>query len=381
MVIAADRRQGRVVKQYVSGLLHLASPLAKLIAKETQETITLTNGIVIEIHTANFKTLRGYTVIGAVCDEAAYWPTDDSANPDTEILAALRPAMATVPDALLVVISSPYARRGELWKTYRAAFGQDRDDVLVAQADTRTMNPTVPIEEIERAYADDPTRAAAEYGGEFRRDVETFITVEVLEAAICPGRHELPPLSGVAYEAFVDPSGGSNDSMTLAVAHANGDRFVLDVVQEVRPPFSPEQVVTDFVALLQTYRVDRVTGDRYAGEWPREQFRKHGVTYQPSAYAKSDIYRELLPLLGSGRIELLDLPRVKAQLAALERRVGRTGRDAIAEPPGSHDDVANVCADALTVVARQAAFDPDLFLKILQVGGNSRTEFGFNTVL
>jgi hypothetical protein len=46
----------------------------------------------------------------------------------------------------------------------------------------------------------------AEYGAEFRVDVETFVSREVVEAAVVAGRHELPPVPGVAYRAFVDPS-------------------------------------------------------------------------------------------------------------------------------------------------------------------------------
>jgi len=65
------------------------------------------NGLRIEITTSNFRTLRGYTVVGVAADEAAFWQSEDSANPDTEILAALRPAMATQPDAILVCITSP----------------------------------------------------------------------------------------------------------------------------------------------------------------------------------------------------------------------------------------------------------------------------------
>ena len=110
----------------------------------------------IEIHTANFRTIRGYTVVGAVCDEVAFWPTADAANPDTETLNALRPAMATIPDALLLCLSSPYARRGELWRAYREHYGKDGDPVLVIQAPTRALNPTVPQAVIDRAMAKDP---------------------------------------------------------------------------------------------------------------------------------------------------------------------------------------------------------------------------------
>ena len=76
------------------------------------------------------------------------------------------------------------------------------------------------------------------------------------------------------YRAFTDPSGGSDDSFALAISHKSEDR-----IREARPPFSPDAVVDDFAALLKSYRVSRVTGDRYAGEFPRELFRKHGIAY------------------------------------------------------------------------------------------------------
>ena len=41
-----------------------------------------------------------HTVIAALLDEVAFWRSDDSASPDTEIVAALRPAMSTIPDAM-----------------------------------------------------------------------------------------------------------------------------------------------------------------------------------------------------------------------------------------------------------------------------------------
>src|SRR5262245_38869540 len=115
-----------------------------------------------------------------------------------------------------------------------------------------------------------------------------------------------PPLSGIQYSAFVDPSGGSADSMTLAVCHREGDVAVLDCLRERRPRFSPEQVVADFADVLRTYRVSRVRGDRYGAQWVAEQFQKQGIRYEPAEKPKSDIYREMLPALNSARVELLD---------------------------------------------------------------------------
>ena len=373
MVIAADRRQARVVRRYVGGLLHATPVLAALVVRETREAIELANGITIEIHTASFRTVRGYTVVGAVLDELAFWPTDDAAEPDHEILAALRPAMATIADALLLCLSSPYSRRGELWRAHREHYGHDGDPVLVVQAETRALNATVPQAVIDRAYAEDAASASAEYGAQFRRDLESFVGREAIEAATIAGRRELPPVAGTAYVAFVDPSGGSADSMTLAIAHSELREAhliaVLDAVREVRPPFSPEAVVVEFAALLRAYRVASVTGDRYAGEWPRERFAEHEVTYRPSARTKSEIYGALLPSLNSGRVELLDLARLAAQLGSLERRTGTGGRDMIDHAPGRHDDLVNAAAGAL-VLATVGAADTEQRLLFSGAGGD-----------
>ena len=87
--------------------------------------------------------------------------------------------------------------------------------------------------------------------------------------------------------------------MTLAVAHMERDQIIIDCIRTRKPPFSPEAVVYDFSEDLKRYGITRVVGDRYAGEWPREQFRKNGITYEPSAQPKSTLYNNLLPTLNS----------------------------------------------------------------------------------
>jgi len=349
MLLASDRRQARILKRYVSGLLNGTPMLKQLIAHETVDAIELSNAITIEIHTSSFRAVRGYTIVAAILDELAFWDSDDSANPDTEVLNALRPAMATVPHSLMIAISSPYARKGELYKAYSAYFGKEDANTLVWQAATRTMNPLVPQTIIDHAYADDEAVARAEYGAEFRRDLEAFIAREVVDACVPHQRFELSPVDGIDYVGFTDPSGGSQDSMTLAIAHQENERMILDVIRECHPPFSPEQVVREFCQILTQYRVHVIVGDRYGAHWVQEQFEKHGVTYTPSEKTKSDLYRELLPMLNSKTVELLDHRRLITQLCGLERRTARGGRDSIDHSAGTHDDVINAVAGALVI--------------------------------
>ena len=287
MLPAADRRQARVLKRYIAGLLNQRPEFAAMVLADTAEKISLSDGIDVEIHTSSFKAIRGYTCVAAICDELAFWATDEAAaNPDVEILNALRPAMATVEGSLLLCLSSPYARRGSLWAAFDRHFGSD-GDVLVINAPTVVMNPTVPAAVIQSAYADDEAAAAAEYGAEFRRDIEKFVMREIVEAVTVPQRQDLPPHSDVSYTAFCDPSGGSSDSMTLCLAHRDGrGRGIVDALVEKKAPFSPDVCVEEFARVLKTYHCHTVTGDRYAGEWPRAAFQRHGITYGMSEQTK-----------------------------------------------------------------------------------------------
>jgi hypothetical protein len=348
-IIAANRPQARAIFRYASGLLKAVGLLAPMVADENTEAIELTNRVRIEISTASFRTVRGATLIACLCDEIAFWRQEEtSANPDVEILRALRPSLASIPGAMLLLASSPYAKRGELYAAYRRHFGVEGARVLIWKADTRSMNPSIDPAIISEAFETDPEAARAEYGAEFRDDLADFVTREAIDAVTMWGRRELPPIAGVEYAAFCDPSGGVSDAMTLAVAHLQADAVcLLDTVLEIRPPFDPEVAVGECAAMLRRFGISRVTGDRYAGEWPVARFREHGIAFEQSARPKSDIYHDLLPLLNAKRVELLDNPRLAAQLAGLERRTARSGKDSIDHAPGGHDDLANAVAGVL----------------------------------
>jgi hypothetical protein len=384
MVIAADRKQARVILRYIRALLAIPA-LAKLVENDTAESIDLAPNVTIEVGTASHRTIRGYSVAAALCDEVAFWPSEESVTPDIEILAALRPAMATIPNAMLLCASSPYARRGALFEAFKRYFGGDDRSVLVWKAPTRVMNATVPQRLIDEAFERDPSNAAAEYGAEFRTDIESFINRDAVEACIEVGVFERAPIDGVRYYGFVDPSGGSADAMTVAVAHNEGGVAVLDAVRERRPPFSPEAVVKEFAELLKLYRVGRICGDRYAGEWPRERFREHGVDYQPSEKSKSELYGALLPLINSGKASLLDDKRLVSQLVGLERRTARSGKDSIDHAPGGHDDVANAVAGAIEMAARPVltmAFVAPIIMRggVMVKPGVSASRDGFSAI-
>jgi hypothetical protein len=255
-----------------------------------------------------------------------------------------------------------------LWTAWQKFHDQPDGAVVCVQATTLDLNPTFDPAAVAAAYVEDPASAAAEFGGQFRSDVESFVSREAIDAVVVLDRLELPRVAGVSYSGFLDFAGGAigGDSAVLGIAHAetrDGRAIaILDLVRERRPPFSPEQVCAEFADTLKTYGVSTATADRWAGQFPVEQMRKHGgIRVEPSEQSKSDIYRDVLPTINSAGCELLDHPRLIAQLAGLERRTARGGKDSIDHAPGQHDDVINGAAGALTLAGASAHAGSGMF--------------------
>jgi hypothetical protein len=109
-----------------------------------------------------------------------------------------------------------------------------------------------------------------------------------IDAAIDYARPlQLPPRQNFTYRAFSDTSGGRHDHFTLAVGHKEGERCVCDVVRGVPPPFDPQQVVTEYAALLKDYGVTRITGDNYSAAWVEAAWSEAGIKYEQSELNKS----------------------------------------------------------------------------------------------
>jgi hypothetical protein len=368
-IVACDKQQAGIVRRYIGGLLNGSAILRRMIEKETIESIDLKNGVSISVKTCSFRSIRGYTCLCAIMEEVAFWRAEDSATPDREVQAAIRPALATIPESLLISISTPYARRGILYDSFKRNFGQPDGRSFIWKAASTTMNPTLDRELIKEALRDDPQAAGAEWLCEWRADIESFLPFESIQACVVPDRFENPPIAGVSYTAFIDPSFGGQDSFTLAIAHAEleGRVKILDIVRERKPGFKPEEVVAEFSQIMKAYRCFEVTSDRFSREWVRSTFQLHGIRVKFSDRSSSELYLDLLPLVTSRAVELLDHKTLVGQLANLDRRVRSGGRDLVVHFPGRHDDVGVAAAGALTlagarrgtyITAYQGLYDP-----------------------
>ena len=353
VLVAQDHRAAlRTLFGYARAPFENVAVLKRSVSEIRADTIRLRSGVTVAAYPCRPAAVRGLRARVAVVDELAFFTATDGRPTDIEMLRALRPALATT-GGKLVILSSPYAQAGALWELHRRHYGRDDATTLVWQATAPEMNPSLPTDYLERMRDDDREGYRSEILGEFRSGVATFFEPEAIQSCVVPERRELPPAQGVRYLAFVDPSGGSRDAFTLAIGHRDGERIVIDAVRAWQPPFNPSGVVEEAAALLKTYGVSRVIGDRYAGEWPREQFRARGIRYKTAALDRSGLYLEMLPCVNAGTVELLDDSKLLRELRGLERRRGTAGRDRIDHRPGQHDDRANAVAGAVAEISRR----------------------------
>lgn len=151
-IMSASTWQAAKMLQYLDGIFSTVPALRALVTGQTNNSISLSTRVDIECPAASFRTIRGGTAVAIVADEAAFWRNEATANPDSEILAAARPMLATT-NGPLIVVSSPYARRGEVYGAYKRDFGPNGDPlILVAKGASRTFNPTLSEHVVARAY-------------------------------------------------------------------------------------------------------------------------------------------------------------------------------------------------------------------------------------
>ena len=276
------------------------------------------------------------------------------------------PSLATT-DGMLIGISTPYRKLGLLHQKHRDGFGQSNDEVLVVQGPSKVFNPSLSDRTIAAQRQADPTAANSEWDAEFRADISTYLDDELIDAAVEHGRPlELPPRPFPAfYRAFVDASGGTGrDSYTVAIAHREGERYVIDLVRGTRPgqKFDPQEVTKQYADLLKEYHIGSVTGDNYAAQWVQGAWRATNISYVQSDISKSRIYLEVMPLFARGLVRLPDHGRLLNELRLLERQTHRGGKDSVDHPRGGHDDFANATCGVLRTLSNYLGFSLEAML-------------------
>jgi len=366
LVMARDKDEAKQMHSFAKAIL-MCMPWM-LEEKPSAETLVIRNHTELKIRACSITGGRSRAMFFAGLDELAFWKSDESAHPDRDVITGIEFGMANIPGAMLFGFSSPYAKKGVLWEKYDSLYGVESDHALVWKAPTLAMHRTPQIYAfVKKKLEEDFVAARAEVGNlegtdiYFREDIEDYLSPELIDALTVKGRTQVapvdrtPPAFGESpkpipiYWGFVDTSGGTADSFCLGISHWDTTQglVVLDYAGEWRPPMKVKAVTKEIAAILKGYGLDNVMGDKYAGQWPREEFAENGIRYEISPKTKDDIFRDSLPALTSRLVQLLENKTLRRQYVDLERRKSPKGIITIVHPPDGHDDLANAASGAI----------------------------------
>jgi hypothetical protein len=187
------------------------------------ETIELADHpLAFKVFACNVASVSGFTSVLVIADEVAKWLNADSgANPAREVLAALRPTMATQPHARIVLSSSPLATLDAHHEAFAAG---DTTFQRVAYAPTWVANPTITEADTRRLEPDERVWAR-EYAATPSDAVSAALDGATVDAAVTrPPRAQLLG----APVLIIDASSG------------RGDTFAWCLAAWVRPDLPPE---------------------------------------------------------------------------------------------------------------------------------------------
>jgi hypothetical protein len=379
ILLGADKKQAAILRRYCEGLLR-APMLAAELTRATGEVTEFKNGASLEVATNDARLVRGRSAIAVLGSECCHWKTDEhAASSDEEVVGAAEPSMAMCPDGgLLLLGSSVHRKRGYMYRKYRELYGNDESESesVCWFAPSAVMNPKLPAHVVDRALAEDAHKARAEYLNVWREDLAEFLPLDVVEACTDWGVHERAPQPNVRYLAYDDAAGGTGkDSYALVVSHTEPDGSeMIDAVRERKPRFVPAQVIGEYAALLKSYGISEVWGDKFAGGFHADEWARNGIAFRAAPFTTSENYLRSLPALLARRVRLLDNATLRNQLTSLERRVGASDKETVSHPQhaNAHDDVAaavgGVIATALRA-ARLAALEPKIVMPFVASSG------------
>lgn len=333
----------------IAKLLRHNRAIGKMIRREMQDRLELSNNVTILSLPASARAGRGFTSSCLLLDELAFFVDSLGNNSASEVYNALSPTVATFEKGRIVITTSVASKTGIIYDLYDRAQAGELDDFYVTKADTRSLNPKVSQRVIDNAMKRDPEAAEAEYYSNFREPTESFLDADRIDQAVDNGLSEVVKAqAGKTYVMAIDPA-TMRDRYALAVMHAEGDLSILDYAEALKPPVNPARAESLLLSLVERFnpaviRCDQAsTVIRLKSEIPRMEYCAFTRPF------KLQIYGNLKEALNLGRLAIYRHQELIDELKFLQIR---NSVDISAPKSGrvTHDDLADVtalCVDAL----------------------------------
>lgn len=300
--------------------------------------------LAIRVYASSLRSV-GFTLIGTVFDELARWlDRDTGANPATEVLRSVRPAMATQRHAHEFLSSSPWAT---LDAHYEAIQEGETDRQCVAIGSTWECNPTL-TEAQCRAEEPDEQTFLREYAARPMAAGESSVfDHRAIEAAVRDYETPRQPRQGESVVAGAD-FGFQRDSSALVVVHLSNAVRTVGELRELRPhagaPLRPSDVCSSFAAAMRLHGAAAVMADAHYRQSIVEHLAEHDLGFLDAPTDVPATYVRLRTLLHQGRVVLPRHRQLIRDLAEVTSRPTATGRITIQlpkRPGGGHADMVS----------------------------------------
>ncbi len=388
-IVAPGLRQGqRVALDMVRRIVMSIPEIAPMLVGDTTDSLTFSTGVTVITLPPRVSLIQGWTSPAIWCDEASGFTQEDASASDlSAVLDALRPSISTIPGAKVLVTSLPGPKAGTIWSKWESRFDEG---ALVFRAASADMNPSLlESEEFQKAQKK-PESFTLFYSGELVNARAGLLPVALIDAAIMPGKAELPPAECVGAAAVGCDFATSGDDCAAAIAvkvrirDTENEQIIVAWVRkwsvkggELHPVYT---YLAEIAAACSLYGVWNGVGDKENLAAATQFFGGKYISYShlvTNGAASEPVFDYLRTQLREGRLLLPDDPALRAQLKALEeRRDG--GRSYEVAARKGHDDLAVAVAAAVFKAGQLPAYHAPIcqYLPLYDDDDGPASDFG-----
>jgi len=325
LVVAAVERQAFLLFDKILAYLHdnYRKYIKKGKDRPTRSRISLTNGAIIRCLPTGLSGygIRGYTIDLLIADEAAFIPE--------EVWTAITPMLA-ITRGKMILLSTPFGREGYFYRCFNdktfTSFHVSSEDCL--RKDVEFLK-----NEKERMST---LQYAQEYLGEFIDELRQFFPTELIRKCMKLKRNDNINKSG-KYYLGVDVARMGEDETTFEIVEKLGNGTFVQVGNEVNKKTLTTETYRTIIAMDSRYKFRQIfIDDGGMGVGVFDMLLENNHTKRrveainnssrpldeegkrKKKTMKSDIYNNLLMLMETNKIALLDDPEIFLSLKSVQ---------------------------------------------------------------
>lgn len=246
----------------------------------------------IRVAPCSAKGLRGPGNIVVALDEMAFFFADEKNSntvsykdrDDAAIYKAATPSVAKfkkpdgTPDGKIICLSSPGPKSGKFFKEYERSFDEDNEDLVMIQAPTWEIDPSMSSQFLKNSYNANPVSFKSEYGAQFSDRLFGWIDdPDIVRKNVIPGL-KIKDRSMLRIPHFMGIDLGlKKDGTAITIGHwmydmvdgAKIDKLEVDYYavryakDEGKDYFEPEEMVDWIASLTKKFYIARGMFDQY----------------------------------------------------------------------------------------------------------------------